>query len=268
MTAQRPGPAPGTTGVEQDEAPAFRFDGLTKRFGTFTAVDGIDLDIPPRSFFGLVGPNGAGKTTLLSMAVGLIRPDAGTSAVHGDDVWQDPIAAKTALGVLAESEFLPPRLSGSELLTYIGLLRGLPEQVVRERSRELLRALDLGGAGGSVLADYSTGMRKKIALAVALLHGPRVLVLDEPFESVDPVSAATIRSILDGFRAAGGTIVFSSHVMALVETLCDHVAVLADGRVVSAGTLDEVRGGRTLDDAFAEMVGAPRATRTLSWFAS
>jgi ABC-2 type transport system ATP-binding protein len=250
------------------EQPAFRLEGLTKRFGAFTAVDGVDLSVPRGSFFGLVGPNGAGKTTLLSMAVGLIRPDSGTSAVHGWDVWRDAAAAKAALGVLPEAEFLPRRLTGWELLTYIGLLRGLPAPVVEERARELLRVFDLAGAAGAVVADYSTGMHKKIALAVALLHGPRVLVLDEPFESVDPVSAATIRSILAGFRATGGTILFSSHVMALVETLCDRVAILSEGRVVAAGTLDAVRDGRSLDDAFAALIGAEQATETLSWFVS
>ncbi|MHA7985103.1 ABC transporter ATP-binding protein [Rathayibacter sp. CAU 1779] len=256
-----------TRGAAEPET-AFRFDGLTKRFGDFTAVDGVDLSIATGSFFGLVGPNGAGKTTLLSMAVGLIRPDAGTSAVHGFDVWRDPVAAKTALGVLPEGETLPRRLTGSELLTYVGLLRGLDGSVVAERSAELLRVLDLTDAGSVVVADYSTGMRKKIALAVALLHGPKVLVLDEPFESVDPVSAATIRSILNGFISSGGTILFSSHVMALVESLCDHVAILSEGRLVSAGSLDEVKGGRSLDDAFADLIGAERSPEALSWFAS
>jgi ABC-2 type transport system ATP-binding protein len=257
----------GESLTKPDEA-AFRFDGLTKRFGDFTAVDGVDLTIAAGSFFGLVGPNGAGKTTLLSMAVGLIRPDAGTSVVNGHDVWEDPVAAKTALGVLPEAEFLPRRLTGPELLTYVGLLRGLDEGVVAERTGELLRVLDLADAGGFVVADYSTGMRKKIALAVALLHGPRVLVLDEPFESVDPVSAATIRSILHGFISTGGTILFSSHVMPLVEALCDHVAILSEGRIVSSGSLDEVRGGRSLDDAFAELIGGERTPETLSWFTS
>ncbi len=254
--------------LDNPPAPAFRLRGLTKRFSDFLAVDRVDLDIPTGSFFGLVGPNGAGKTTLLSVAVGLIRPDAGTSTVHGADVWQDPVAAKTALGVLPESEFLPPRLTGTELLTYVGLLRGQDEQIVEQRAEELLDVLDLADTGGTVVADYSTGMRKKIALAVALLHGPRVLVLDEPFESVDPVSAATIRAILDGFLAAGGTILFSSHVMALVEALCDRVAILAAGRIVAAGSLDEVRSGRSLDEAFAELIGSDRSVRTLSWFTS
>jgi ABC-2 type transport system ATP-binding protein len=247
---------------------AFELRGLTKRFGDFTAVDQVNLSIPGGSFYGLVGPNGAGKTTLLSMAVGVIRPDSGSSIVDGFDVWGNPIPAKTALGVLPESDFLPRRLTGAELLESVGLLRGLPGPVVAERSAELLGVLDLADAATTVIADYSTGMTKKIALAVALLHGPKVLVLDEPLESVDPVSASTIRSILHGFTETGGTVLFSSHVMPLVEALCDHVAILSAGRIVAAGTLDEVRRGRTLDEAFAEQVGSDPSKETLSWFTS
>jgi ABC-2 type transport system ATP-binding protein len=242
--------------------------GLRKDFGDKVAVDGIDLSIPRGSFFGLVGPNGAGKTTALSMAVGLLRPDSGTAGVLGYDVWSQPVEAKTRLGVLPDGESLPQRLTGTELLTYMGLLLGLDGEIVRGRIEELLTVLDMEDAGGRLVADYSTGMRKKIALAVALLHGPEVLVLDEPFEAVDPVSASTIRSILNGFIRTGGTIVFSSHVMALVEQLCDHVAILANGRIVAAGTLDEVRGTETLENAFADLVGGNRDGSELSWFAS
>jgi ABC-2 type transport system ATP-binding protein len=254
--------------TEQQTSAALELRGLCKTFGDKVAVDDVDLSIPRGSFFGLVGPNGAGKTTSLSMAVGLLRPDRGTATVLGHDVWRDPVAAKTVLGVLPDAESLPQRLTGAELLTYLGLLRGLDPAVVAQRSAELLAVLDLQDAAGRLVADYSTGMRKKIALAVALLHGPEVLVLDEPFEAVDPVSASTIRSILHGFIRSGGTIVFSSHVMALVEQLCDHVAVLADGRVRAAGSLDEVRGGRTLDEAFADLVGSTADRVELSWFAS
>jgi len=247
---------------------ALALHGLRKAFGDKTAVDGIDLTIGRGSFFGLVGPNGAGKTTALSMAVGLLRPDGGTASVLGYDVWRHPVEAKSRLGVLPDGESLPQRLTGIELLTYMGLLRGLSGGLVRSRIDELLTVLGLRDAGGRLVADYSTGMRKKIALAVALLHGPDVLVLDEPFEAVDPVSASTIRSILHGFTGTGGTVVFSSHVMALVEQLCDHVAILDKGRIVSVGRLDDVRGGGTLDDAFAELVGSGHEGSLLSWFAS
>lgn len=250
------------------EPAAVELRGLRKAFGDNTAVDGIDLRISRGSFFGLVGPNGAGETTALSMAVGLLRPDDGTARVLGYDVWREPVEAKTRLGVLPDGESLPQRLTGTELVTYMGLLRRLDGGVVRSRTDELLTVLDLQDAGGRLVADYSTGMRKKIALAVALRHGPEVLVLDEPFKAVDPVSASTIRSILRAFIKSGGTVVFSSHVMALVEQLCDQVAILAQGRIVSSGRLDDVRGARTLDEAFADVVGAGHEGDTLSWFAS
>ncbi len=208
-----------------------------------------------------MGPNGAGKTTLLSMAIGLLRPDRGTALVLGQDVWSTAgsVAAKQLIGALPDGLALPQRLTGAELLTYLGLLRGMPAGVVRDRTAELLDVLDLAHAGRTLIADYSTGMRKKIGLASALLHGPRVLVLDEPFEAVDPVSAAVVRAILDGFIAAGGTVVMSTHVMALVEQVCDHVAVMADGRILRTGTLSAVRGGQSLEAAFAELVGAAPA---------
>jgi ABC-2 type transport system ATP-binding protein len=248
---------------------ALRIAGLTKSFGDTAAVSDAELTVSRGSLLGLVGPNGAGKTTLLSMAVGLLRPDRGTAFVLGEDVWSKPgsMAAKRLIGARPDGLALPQRLTGAELLTYLGLLRGMPEEVVRERTTELLDVLDLAGAGRTLIADYSTGMRKKIGLASALLHGPSVLVLDEPFEAVDPVSAAVVRAILAGFLASGGTAVLSTHMMALVEQVCDHVAVMDRGRILRTGTLPEVRGGQTLEAAFAELVGAAPA-RGLSWFTS
>jgi ABC-2 type transport system ATP-binding protein len=266
MTATQPARGPVTTGPD---APALQIAGLGKSFGDTAAVSDVSLSVPAGTFLGLVGPNGAGKTTLLSMAVGLLHPDHGTALIHGADVWSaaGSAAAKRLLGALPDGLALPQRLTGPELLTYLGLLRGMAPEVVRSRTAELLDVLDLEHAGRTLIADYSTGMRKKIGLASALLHGPRVLVLDEPFEAVDPVSAAELRAILDGFLAAGGTIVMSTHTMALVEQLCDHVAVMAHGQVLRTGTLPEVRGGQTLEAAFAELVGAAPA-RGLSWFTS
>jgi ABC-2 type transport system ATP-binding protein len=230
----------------------------------------VDLTVPRGAFLGLVGPNGAGKTTLLSMAVGLLRPDSGSAQVLGEDVWGGRGAekAKTLLGVQPQGLALPPRLTGRELLTYLGLLRSMPSSVVAARVDELLAALDLDHADRTLIGDYSTGMRKKIGLAAALLHGPQVLVLDEPFEAVDPVSAAVVRAILDGFLAAAGTVVMSSHVMVLIEQLCDHVAVLDHGRLLRVGTLEQVRAGNSLEEAFASIVGTRPPVRGLSWFAS
>jgi ABC-2 type transport system ATP-binding protein len=233
-------------------------------------VDHVDLTVPRGSFFGLVGPNGAGKTTSLSMAVGLLRPDGGSARIFGVDVWADPVEAKRLIGVLPDGMALPERLTGRELLTYLGQLRGLDRATVAQRTQELLEVLELDEAERTVVIDYSAGMRKKITLATALLHTPRLLVLDEPFEAIDPVSAATIRAILRRFVDAGGSVVISSHVMALVEQLCDRVGVIARGRLVASGTLDQVRGDDgSLDDAFVRLVGARvDPTGGLAWLTS
>jgi ABC-2 type transport system ATP-binding protein len=248
---------------------ALRLERLFKRFGPTIAVDHVDLAVPAGSFFGLVGPNGAGKTTSLSMAVGLLRPDGGTATIFGADVWADPVRAKAITGVLPDGMSLPERLTGAELLTYMGLLRGLDKNTVAQRAEELLAVLELGDARNRLVIDYSAGMRKKIGLATALLHAPKLLVLDEPFEAVDPVSAATIRTILQRFVASGGAVVLSSHVMALVEQLCSHVAVITRGRVVAAGPVAEVRGGTSLEEAFVHIVGGRTGgSEGLSWLAS
>lgn len=240
--------------------------GLTKRFGEHVAVDNLTLSVPTGSFFGLVGPNGAGKSTTLSMVTGLLRPDAGQAWIGSQNTWEDPVAAKQKIGVLPETLRLFERLTGGELLYYIGRIRGMDGAVVDERSEELLVTLGLSDARDKLVTDYSTGMRKKIGLACALLHGPDVLFLDEPFESVDPVSVRTIRTVLERFTSSGATIVFSSHVMAIVEELCDRVAVMNLGRVVATGTVADVRGGRRLEDVFIDLVGAADVDDdSLSW---
>ena len=245
--------------------PALEIDGLCKVFGDHVAVDHVALTVPAGSCFGMVGVNGAGKTTLLSMATGLLRPDAGTARVFGVDVWTDAPRATALLGVLPDGLGMPERLTGEEVLTYLGLLRGLTEPVVRERRGELLDALELPHGRERLVVEYSTGMRKKLGLAVALLHGPRLLVLDEPLEAVDPVSARTIRRILADFVAGGGSVVISSHVMALVEQICDHVAVVDEGRMLVAGPLDEVRAGASLEERFTSLVGLTTEPVGLSW---
>jgi ABC-2 type transport system ATP-binding protein len=247
-------------------AEALALRGLVKRYDTTLAVSGVDLDVPVGSFYGLLGPNGAGKTTTLSMAVGLLRPTAGQAYVLGHDVWADPLAAKHLLGVLPDGVRLFDRLTGAELLAYNGLLRGMDPAVVNERAGELLDVLALGGSNKTLVVDYSAGMKKKVGLACALLHGPRLLVLDEPFEAVDPVSAALIRDILQRYVAGGGTVVFSSHVMEVVERLCDHVAILAGGAIRVHGPIDQVRAGRSLEDVFVQVVGGRTATGgELAW---
>lgn len=254
--------------VPRAETPAVRVEGLWKRFGEHTAVAGIDLVLPAGKFIGLVGPNGAGKTTTLSMVTGLLRPDLGRIEIGGRDVWRDPVEVKSRIGVLPEGLRLFERLSGRELLAYTGRLRGLPGEEVDSRATQLLDVLDLAGAQHKLVIDYSTGMRKKIGLAAALLHNPEVLFLDEPFEGVDPVSAQTIRGVLERYTGSGATVVFSSHVMELVESLCDWVAVMAAGTIRAQGTLAEVRGDApSLQNAFLELVGAGARddSATLDW---
>ncbi len=250
--------------------PALELEGLRKTFGHHRAVDRVSLTVPSGSFFGLVGPNGAGKTTTLAMATGLLRPDGGRARVLGVDVWRDRAHAQRLLGLLPDGLGLPEQLTGREALTYLGLLRGLDRDTVHDRGAELLELLDLPTderrGALRVIGGYSTGMRKKLGLAVALLHAPRLLVLDEPLEAVDPVSAATIKSILRDVVDTGGSVVLSSHVMALVEQLCDRVAILHDGRLLASGALDAVSGGRPLEAAFVSLVGAERdSSPRLSW---
>lgn len=247
------------------ESVALSVRSLAKRFGGKVAVNGINLDVPSGSFYGLVGPNGAGKTTSLSMATGLLRPDYGQAWVHGVDVWERPLEAKRLMGILPDGVRLFDRLSGEQLVTYAGLLRGMDRETVAARVADLLRALDLAADAGTLVVDYSAGMTKKIALASALIHAPRLLVLDEPFESVDPISAANIRDILHSYVDSGGTVIVSSHVMDLVQRMCDHVAVIAHGNVLAAGTVDEVRGNSSLEDRFVELVGGRNPTEGLEW---
>ena len=250
------------------DGPAIKVLGLRKSFGEKAAVAGIDLEIAAGSFAGLVGPNGAGKTTSLSMMTGLLRPDAGQILINGLDVWAGPPAAKAIIGVVPAEARLFDRLSGEELLEYAGRLRGLPVGEARARAAQFLDVLDLTTDAKRLVADYSTGMRKKAALGCALIHNPSVLFLDEPLEGVDPVSADSIRRMLTNYVGSGSTVLFSSHVMELVEQVCDHVSIISQGRIVASGTTEQVRGGRTLQRAFIDLVGSKASEEGLSWLGS
>jgi ABC-2 type transport system ATP-binding protein len=249
--------------------PAIEVRGLRKSFGEKVAVAGIDLEIAAGSLAGLVGPNGAGKTTSLSMMTGLLRPDTGRVLINGLDVWADPVAAKAVIGVVPAEASLFERLSGEETLEYAARLRGLPVTEARSRAAQLLDVLDLTADAKRLVADYSTGMRKKATLGCALIHNPSVLFLDEPLEGVDPISADVIRRLLTRFVGSGSTVLFSSHVMELVEQVCDHVSIIDKGKIVITGTTEKVRGGKTLQQAFVDLVGS-RATEEegLSWLGS
>jgi ABC-2 type transport system ATP-binding protein len=258
-------PEPGAMAVEVHD--------LVRTFGEKRAVDGLELRVPRGTFFGLVGPNGAGKSTTLKIATGLLRPDSGTVLVDGLDVWADPRAVKHLIGVVPEDLRLFERLTGREHLEYVGLLRGLDRAESERRTGELLELLDLDEAAGRLVLDYSTGMRKKLALAAAVLHRPSVLFLDEPFESVDPLSVRVLRALLERLVTNGATVVFSSHVMEVVERLCDHVAVVHAGRVVAGGPTVELCAERRLEEVFIEAIGgepelAARVLDRTDWLGS
>lgn len=251
--------------VEAAPVPALVLREIRKAFGDLQAVDGISLEVPAGSFYGLVGPNGAGKTTTLSIIAGLLRADSGHISIAGVDAAAQPLAAKRLMGVLPDRFRTFDRLTGRQLLYYYGTLRGLPSAEVERRTIDLARAFDLTESLGRVVSDYSAGMSKKIMLAGALIHSPRVLVLDEPFEAVDPVSSAAILDILQSYVAHGGTVVLSSHGMELVERVCSRVAVIVAGSLVAEGTVDEVRGQGSLEERFVELVGGAGELEGLEW---
>jgi ABC-2 type transport system ATP-binding protein len=242
--------------------------GLTKRFSGVTAVDAVDLEIPAGTFYGFVGPNGAGKTTTLAMITGLLRPDAGVVRIHGADVWRNPAVAKRSLGVLPDQLRLFDRLTGAEFLHHAGALRGLDKETISRRVDDLVAGFGLRHSLDRFVSDYSAGMVKKIAIAAAMIHSPRLLVLDEPFESVDPVSAASVIAILKKYAAAGGTVLLSSHSMSLIERTCDAVAIIAEGRMLAAGPLAEVLDGESLETRFVELAGGATAVEGMEWLQS
>ncbi|WP_292889731.1 ABC transporter ATP-binding protein [Microbacterium sp.] len=247
------------------DVPALRLRNVTKLFGEVRAVDGVDLTVPAGSFYGLVGPNGAGKTTTLSIIAGLLRSNGGTVEINGVDAGRQSRAAKKLIGVLPDRLRTFDRLTGRQLLSYYGALRGLPSPVVESRTADLARAFDLVEALGRPVSDYSAGMTKKVMLAGAMIHSPRLLVLDEPFEAVDPVSSAVILDILRAYVDHGGTVILSSHGMELVERVCSRVAVIVSGQVLAEGTVDEVRGESTLEQRFLELSGGLGDVEGLEW---
>lgn len=245
---------------------------LVRTFGQKVAVQHLNLSVQRGEFFGFLGPNGAGKSTTIKMMTGLLRPTTGTVWVAGVDVWHDPLSARALMGVLPEYLNLYERLTGREFLTFAGHMYEVPATDIERRSSELLRVLDLSNDADKLVVDYSVGMRKKVALAAALIHRPQVLFLDEPFEGIDPISSRVIRDILQELTRHGTTIFFSSHIMEVVERLCTRVGIINQGVLVAEGTLQELRErasgenkDATLEDIFLNVVGARNEDHNLNW---
>ncbi len=245
---------------------------IVRVFGQKVAVNHLNLTVQRGEFYGFLGPNGAGKSTTIKMLVGLLRPTSGTAWVAGVDVWKDPLRARAMMGVLPEYLNIYERLSGREFLTFAGHMYGVAEADIRHRSEELLRVLTLADDANKLIVDYSVGMRKKIALAAAIMHRPQVIFLDEPFEGIDPVSSRVIRDILHDLTQRGTTIFFSSHIMEVVERLCTRVGIINQGTLVAEGTLQELRDraqgedkDASLEDIFLNVIGAKNENHNLSW---
>jgi len=248
---------------------AIETHGFSRHFGELKAVDGIDLAVPRGSFYGFLGPNGAGKSTTIKCLTGLLRPTSGTVRILALDPAQEEMAIKRQTGVVPEDQALFERLSGAETLSFVGQVHGLAEETTTQRSRELLELLDLSSAAGTLVADYSHGMRKKLALAVALLPAPALLFLDEPFEGIDAIASRQIKEILLGFVRHGGTVFLTSHILELVERLADHIGIIHRGRLIAQGPIGELPGAAghgSLEETFIALVGARDTARpALDW---
>src|SRR3989441_10705396 len=223
--------------------PAILTDKLTRRFGNLTAVDAIDLRVEPGQFYGFLGPNGAGKSTTIKMLTGLLAPTAGRMQILGLDLSTHLVEVKRQIGVVPEGMALFGRLTGSEYLNFAGRMYGLGRNTAAQRSAELLDFMDLADKPKTLITDYSHGMQKKLAMAAAVIHGPKVLFLDEPFEGVDAIAAGTLKAMLQRMIARGATIFLTSHVLEIVERLCSHVAIIHQGRLVAQGSLEQLRVG-------------------------
>jgi len=247
---------------------ALEMEGVGKRFGAVIALEDVTLTVAEGEVVGLVGRNGAGKTTAIHLATGLLRPSAGRIRVLGHDVGRDPVAVKRSIGVMPQERAQLECLTGPQLLDFVGRVHGLGDAEIARRSRELLELLDLEPAPRALVRDYSLGMQKKLALAAALLPGPRMVFLDEPFEGIDPLTGRTIRELIGSLRRAGVTVLMSSHQLEVVEQLCPRLAILERGRLLGFGSPDElrVRFGRdgTLESLLVEVLGGARRGE-LSW---
>jgi len=272
-------------------APTVVTQSLSRRFGDLVAVEDINLQVAPGQFFGFLGPNGAGKSTTIKMLTGLLAPSSGRIEILGLDLGANPVEVKRQIGVVPEGMALFGRLTGAEFLSFAGRMYGLDRETAARRSAELLEFMQLDDQPKKLVTDYSHGMQKKLAMAAAVIHGPKVLFLDEPFEGVDAIAAGTLKTMLQRMIARGATIFLTSHVLEIVERLCSHVAIIDHGRLVAQGSLEELRAGveaqalagsdngepssgeklasgkkLTLEEIFLRVVGGSRpADQELSW---
>jgi ABC-2 type transport system ATP-binding protein len=250
--------------------------GLRRTFDSLVAVDDLNLVVERQQFYGFLGPNGAGKSTTIKMLTGLLRPTRGAIRILGFDLTRSSVEVKRRIGVVPEGLALFERLTGTQLLNFIGRMYGLDRKLAAERTAELLEFMELADSADKMVADYSHGMKKKTALAAAVIHGPEILFLDEPFEGVDAIAATTLKRLLQRFISHGGTIFLTSHVLEVVERLCTHIGIIQNGRLVAGGSLDELRAGvkveghdqshLTLEEIFLRVVGGARQdAEVLSW---
>jgi ABC-2 type transport system ATP-binding protein len=262
--------------------PAISTEGLTRRFGELVAVENVNLNVAAGQFFGFLGPNGAGKSTTIKMLTGLLAPTSGRVRILGTDLEERSIEVKREIGVVPEGLGLFGRLTGAEYLTFAGRMYGLDRATAAQRSAELLEFMQLADRPKTLVTDYSHGMQKKLALAAAVIHGPKILFLDEPFEGVDAIAAGTLKTMLQRMIARGATIFLTSHVLEIVERLCSHVAIIHKGQLVAQGSIEELRAGvesrhpgvvsaaaagrLTLEQIFLDIVGEARSSeQELSW---
>jgi ABC-2 type transport system ATP-binding protein len=256
--------------------PAVLTRGLTRRFASVDAVRDVNLTVEPGRFFGFLGPNGAGKSTTIKMLTGLLAPTSGSVHIAGLDMATQSLQAKRLIGVVPEGMALMGRLTGFEYLRFVARMYGLPRDQAEERADELLHFMSLANEPTKLIADYSHGMQRKLALAAAVIHTPRILFLDEPFEGVDAIAAGTLKAMLQRMTERGVTIFLTTHVLEIVEALCSHVAIIDHGSLVAQGSLEELRAGvaheggerLTLEQIFLRIVGGDRApAQEISWLA-
>ncbi|MGA2348961.1 MAG: ABC transporter ATP-binding protein [Terracidiphilus sp.] len=265
------------------QIPAIQTYGLTRRFGALTAVEDVTLSVAPGQFFGFLGPNGAGKSTTIKMLTGLLEPSAGTIEILGKPFGAGSLDLKRQIGVVPEGMALLGRLTAPEYLRFVGRMYGLDRETTNQRTDELLEFMQLANESRKLVTDFSHGMQRKLAMAAAVIHGPKVLFLDEPFEGVDAIAAGMLKTMLQGMINRGATIFLTTHVLEIVERLCSHVAIISKGRLVANGSLAALHDGvvstlpdaekeqrLTLEEIFLSIVGAGGRTeppQELSWLA-